>query len=324
MKFVDEMTLHACSGSGGNGVVRWLTARGRPKGGPAGGDGGDGGDVYVRAVRDIALLSRYRGSNKFIASDGGDGGENSLHGKNGEDKIIDLPLGSVVTISSTGEQIELTTEGKQIKVLTGGRGGYGNEHFKGSRNVTPQEQTNGKSGVCSDLNVELKLIADLGLVGFPNAGKSSLLNSLTRANVKVGNYEFTTLNPNLGVMHGGYILADIPGLIEGASEGKGLGDKFLRHIIRTNTLLHCISVERESIKKAYSAVRAELGAYDKKLLEKQEVIILTKSDLAPPDELETLEEEAKSLCSIVFTVSVLSDSSVKNLQDNLTNLLFNT
>ncbi len=270
----------------------------------------------------MALLSRYRGNNKFIAQDGGSGGESSLHGKNGKDKIIDLPLGSIVTIESTGKQVELTIENEQIKILTGGSGGYGNEHFKGSRNVTPQEQTDGKAGICSELSVELKLIADLGLVGFPNAGKSSLLNSLTRANVKTGNYEFTTLNPNLGVMRGGYVLADIPGLIEGASEGKGLGDKFLRHIMRTNTLLHCISVERESVKKSYSDVRAELGAYDKGLLEKQEVIILTKSDLVSPSKLEELISEAKNLGSNVFVVSVLDDSSVKSLQDSLSNLLF--
>ncbi len=320
MKFIDEIILEACSGNGGDGVVRFSTARGKPKGGPSGGNGGNGGSVVVRAIRDVALLSKYRGNNKFKAEDGTPGGTGSLYGKNGSDVIINLPVGSVVTVGSTGSQFELTKEGEEVKVLRGGTGGYGNEHFKSSRNVTPQEHTDGKLGSCTALYIELKLIADAGLIGFPNAGKSSLLNSLTRAHAKVGDYQFTTLDPNLGEVYG-HILADIPGLIEGASEGKGLGDKFLRHIMRTNTLIHCISVEREDIESAYSAVRAELKAYNPELLDKQEIIVLTKVDLISQDKLDDFLLKAALLSDDVVAVSILDDESIKFLQDKLTKIL---
>ncbi len=320
MKFIDEIILNACSGAGGNGVVRWAHLHDKPRGGPAGGDGGKGGDVYIRGVRDIAKLSKYRGSNTFTAGRGVDGGGSSLHGKNGEDITIDLPIGSIIKITSTGESIELISEGERFLILSGGSGGYGNEHFKGSRNVAPKEQTNGMSGECSDIYVELRIIADVGLIGFPNTGKSSLLNVLTKAHAKVGNYQFTTLDPNLGDMNG-YIIADIPGIIEGASKGKGLGDKFLRHIMRTKILLHCISVDQNSLKNRYSAVRDELGSHSSYLRDKFEVIVLTKTDLITDVELSKLRVEAQKLSDIVFTVSIFDDASVKRLKDGLSKIL---
>ncbi len=312
MTFTDEIILNICAGHGGNGVVRWHRNRRNQKGGPAGGDGGKGGDVYLRGVRDIEVLSRYISNPKFKASDGGHGGGNSLEGSDGADLFIDVPVGSVITQirPEDHQMIEIRKEGESVKLLQGGRGGFGNEHFKSSRNVTPIEQTDGKKGECADFRVELRLIADAGFIGFPNAGKSTLLNVLTNSGVKVGNYSFTTLEPNLGAFKG-YILADIPGLIKGASSGKGLGDKFLRHIMRTNMLVHCISAELDDIEAAYNTVRKELGNYDPALLNKKEILLITKSDTIGSRRLSDLLAEAQTLNPNVLSISVLEDDSIK-------------
>jgi len=239
---VDELKIYAKAGKGGDGVVRWRSERGKPKMGPAGGNGGKGGNVYIRAVRDINILSSYKNKKEFIAENGGDGMKNSMEGKDGEDLIIDLPIGSTITDLKDEKKITLLEENEQILILKGGHGGLGNERFKSSTNTTPQEFTAGKSGHESEFFIELELIADVGFIGLPSSGKSSLLNELTNTKAKVGAYPFTTLEPNLGELYS-YILADIPGLIEGASEGKGLGHKFLRHIKRTKALDHCVSLE---------------------------------------------------------------------------------
>ncbi|MFA6095656.1 MAG: GTPase, partial [Candidatus Paceibacterota bacterium] len=227
MAFVDEVTFHARAGRGGSGVVRWLHEKGKEYMGPAGGNGGKGGDVYVEAVRDIGILHGYRNIKLFEAEKGGDGGKKSMDGKTGEDLVLKLPVGSVVTNLDTLQSFDLLKEGERVLVLKGGRYGLGNEHFKGSTNQRPEMTTEGRVGEEADFHIELRLVVDAGFVGFPNAGKSSLLNALTNAKAKVAAYQFTTLEPNLGDLYG-FILADIPGLIEGASEGKGLGDKFLR------------------------------------------------------------------------------------------------
>jgi len=316
MNFVDEIQLRAVAGNGGNGVVRWHNSRNNPKGGPAGGNGGKGGDVRVRAVRDISLLSKYRGNTLFEAEHGGGGGKSSLHGADGEDVIIDLPIGSIISLPGKDETFELLTEGEEILVLKGGRGGLGNEHFKGSRNVSPTETTPGRDGEKDSLNIELRLIADLGLVGFPNAGKSSLLNGLTNAKAKVGSYEFTTLDPNLGDLYG-YIIADIPGIIEGASEGRGLGHKFLRHINRTKTLIFCISVEQDDPVLAFQSLLDELIKFDPALQQVPFVIALTKTDLLEDEEIEVRKGNLKKITEHVYPVSVLDDESLKNFSDGI-------
>ncbi len=317
MAFVDEVTLKIKAGSGGDGVVKWLRSRRDQKGGPAGGNGGKGGSVYLVGVRDIEYLTKYTSNPKFEAEGGVQGGANSLEGKDGDDLYIKIPVGSLVTDLKTMDEYEILIENNPIKILSGGKGGYGNEHFKGSRNVTPMEHTEGKPGEASNFKVELRLIADAGFIGYPNAGKSTLLNFLTNSKAKVGNYAFTTLDPNLGAF-GRYILADIPGLIEGASTGKGLGDKFLKHIMRTKTLIHCISAERDSLLDAYNTIRAELGAYNLELLDKKEIVVITKSDVVTDKVLDSQIKELEAIKSSILVVSVLDDDSIHMLSDYIT------
>lgn len=314
--FVDEITLHLKAGNGGNGIVSWLHEKGREFMGPAGGDGGTGGDVYARAVRDISRLSAYRYGNMFRAGRGGGGEGKSRHGKGGADIEIAVPVGSIITNKETGRTYELLDEGARVLLLRGGRGGFGNEHFKSSRNVRPQEATKGKPGEAADFRVELRLIADAGLVGLPNAGKSSLLNELTRAHAKVGSYVFTTLEPNLGDFCG-FILADIPGLIEGAHEGRGLGTQFLRHIARTGVLLHCISLEHTALVETYEVVRKELVAHSPELGERREVIVLTKADTRSPAEIKRAVAVMKKKSKQVLVVSIIDDALLKKFKEQL-------
>ena len=317
--FIDELTSNIYSGRGGDGIVSWMHEKGRDHAGPGGGDGGNGGDVYLRGVRDIGLLYKYRFIKDLNAEDGHPGEKNCMSGRAGEDLIIDLPIGSVVT-GEDGKFIEVLNEEK-IFFLKGGMRGYGNNHFKGPKNINPKESTKGKPGEGGTYNIELKLVVDLGFVGLPNAGKSSLLNSLTKAKAKIGNYQFTTLVPNLGDLYG-YIIADIPGLIAGASEGKGLGYNFLRHISRTKAILHCISAENPNPLEDYKMIRGELGKYDSELLNKKEIILITKSDTISKKELDKLIGKFDG-DNEVLTVSVLDDDSVKKLSDKLVKILEN-
>ncbi len=315
--FIDEITIHAEAGKGGDGVVRWLHEKGKEYGGPAGGDGGKGGDVYAEAVSDIGILAKYRNIKEFKAERGEEGKNFSRSGADGKDVTILLPVGSLIHNGLTGEVHELVSVGDRVKILAGGKGGLGNERFKSSRKTRPDERTLGEKGEEADFKIELRLIADVGLVGFPNAGKSSLLNSLTRAQAKVGDYAFTTLEPNLGVM-GGIIIADIPGLIEGAAEGKGLGHAFLRHIQRTRLLLYCIASDTEDVATTFLTLKKELHKYDKELGDRPTLILITKSDLSDSAPLKVkkkaLSEATKINEKDILVGSILDDHSLELLK----------
>lgn len=317
MAFIDELTFHIKAGNGGDGVVRWRHERAREFAGAAGGNGGKGGDVYVRAIRDLSILGRYRNTKEFVAENGEAGMRSSMHGADGKDLFIDLPIGAVITDSRTKRSISLLEDGETVCILKGGKGGLGNEHFKASTNTTPTESTPGKPGEEADFHIELELVADAGFIGLPNAGKSSLLNVLTNANAQVGSYAFTTLEPNLGALPGGYIVADIPGLIEGASEGKGLGHKFLRHVKRTHHLFHLISLENDAIIGVYKTIREELSKYGEGLDEKEETIILTKTDAVDEKTLEAAKKKISKYNKDILTVSILDDMAVKELSDKI-------
>lgn len=316
MALVDEVQLHIRAGKGGDGVVRWKREKFKPKGGPGGGNGGRGGDVYAEAVSDLSYLSTYRHKKNFKAENGQPGANFSKFGRDGENLVMKFPRGTILKNLDTGQTFDLKEVGEQVLVLRGGRGGLGNEHFKSSRNVTPTESTPGKPGEEADFYAELELFADIGLVGIPSAGKSTLLNALTNANSKVGSYDFTTLEPHLGAMADNIIVADIPGLIHGASEGKGLGHKFLRHIRRTRTLAHLVPANHPDPGTLYGEIRNELGVYDPALLQKEEIVLLSKSDLVSADEVkEKVRALEQASGAKVIAFSAYDDASLKQVAE---------
>ena len=321
MAFIDELKIHAKAGRGGDGVVRWRQEKFIAKGGPNGGDGGVGGAVWIEAIRDVHVLSKYRHQKEFSAGRGEDGMGGSKHGADGDALTIKLPVGSRVTNLTTKDTYMLEKEGERVKILKGGAGGFGNEHYKSSINTTPTRAKKGKPGEDADFKIELELFADVGLIGLPNAGKSSLLNALTNARAKIGNYAFTTLDPNLGDFYG-YIIADIPGLIEGASEGKGLGTKFLKHVKRTKELVHLISFENPNMLKTYKEIREELEKFSPELAAKDEVILLTKTDMVEDTASITKEKKKfEKLGKPVYTISLFDDASIKKFSDELVKIL---
>lgn len=315
--FIDEITLHLKAGRGGDGVVRWRHEKGKEFGGPSGGNGGKGGDIYAVAVRDVGILANYRHIKEFEAGRGEEGFKDSKQGKEGDDIELKLPVGTRLTNLTTGHKIELMEEGEKVLLLKGGRGGLGNEHFKASTNVSPKESTPGEDGEEADFYIELLLVADIGIIGLPNAGKSSLLNTLTSAKSKIGNFPFTTLHPSLGVLYG-LVLADIPGLIEGAAEGRGLGHKFLRHIERTKALIHCVASDSADVVKDYQTVRKELELYNPEIAQKPEVVLLTKTDSVSPEEVKQKTDLLRPFAHEILSASILDEDSIKKVGEFLT------
>lgn len=287
MDFLDEVVITVRSGDGGGGCVSFRREKYIPKGGPDGGDGGDGGDVILSADKTCHSLSAYRSRRSFKAGSGSPGGGNQCTGRNGEDLILPVPLGTIVENAVTGDFIvDLVRAGERFLLLPGGQGGKGNRHFATATNRTPRMAQPGIPGVELKIRLSLKLLAHIGLVGLPNAGKSTLLASLTMARPKIGDYPFTTLIPNLGVLDLDddhfIILADVPGLIEGASEGRGLGLRFLKHIERTGVLFHLLDAADgtvEDVLEDYRRIRNELEAYSPVLAEKPQVVLMNKVDL---------------------------------------------
>ena len=286
--FVDELEITLKAGHGGAGRASFYVHQR----GPDGGDGGKGGDVYIRATTDLTILQNYSNKKELVADDGELGGKNKKTGQNGKDNFIIVPIGSVLTDLVSHEVFNINLPSQELLICKGGLGGRGNFTLRSPRMTTPLHAQRGLPGDVKQFLIELKLIADFGLIGLPNAGKSSLLNALTHSNSKVGEYSFTTLEPNLGVLNG-RILADLPGLIEGASLGKGLGIKFLKHIEKTKVLLHCIACDSVDPKADYKVIRSELKKYNKELLNKEEVIILTKTDLVPATTVKKLVKKFK-------------------------------
>lgn len=308
---MDEAEITIKAGHGGAGIVSFGPKQGS---GPDGGNGGRGGDFYVSATSDITLLNQFSQKIIFSAKNGMSGGKNRRSGKDGEDFELKLPVGTTITNTKTGEVvIELTQIGQKELLLKGGKGGRGNYEFRSSRRTTPLIAQSGLPGEELHVKISLKLIADFGLVGLPNAGKSSLLNELTNANIKTATYPFTTLSPNLGI-YKGKVIADIPGLIEGASLGRGLGISFLKHIEKVGVLLHCISAESIDLKRDYKIVRNEIGKYNKTLLKKKEVILITKSDLVDKKALEKIKKQFSKKVSKVIPVSIHDWESLEKLK----------
>jgi GTP-binding protein len=281
---VDEIKISLEAGKGGDGIVTFDHTKGSQ--GPSGGKGGRGGNIFFAGVSDLTILYKYRKKDHYEAENGFIGKSSKATGHDGQDLILPVPIGSVIKNLDTGQTTEIIQVGQKLLATRGGIGGRGNFYFRSPINITPTEAEKGKPGEKFNFFIELRLIADIGLIGLPNVGKSSLLNQLTKAQVKVANYHFTTLEPNLGTINN-IILADIPGLIEGASAGRGLGIKFLKHIQRTKFLFHCLSLESANLAKDYKTVRKELSTYSKDLAKKKEVLVFTKFDLIKEAELKT-------------------------------------
>ncbi|WP_304703266.1 GTPase ObgE [Turicimonas muris] len=295
MKFVDEARIEVKAGKGGNGVASFRREKFIPKGGPDGGDGGRGGSIYAVADRNINTLIDYRYTRKFLAKNGENGRGSDCYGKGAPDIELKVPVGTVITDKNTGEVIaDLDRNGQRALLAKGGKGGLGNLHFKSSTNRAPRQCTPGEPGEERELNLELRVLADVGLLGLPNAGKSTLISAVSNAKPKIADYPFTTLHPHLGVVRVGpetsFVIADIPGLIEGASEGAGLGHLFLRHLSRTSLLLHVIDVapvdETTDPIAAACAIVKELYNFDPALADKPRWLVLNKMDLVPEDERE--------------------------------------
>ncbi len=316
--FTDEVKIKVYAGRGGDGVVAFNKVK--MSLGPTGGKGGNGGSVYFEGVSNLSALNKYKHKKEYYAEDGQNGKKDNSEGHRGKELVLTVPIGSVLHDLRNKRELEIVKVGQRVLVASGGIGGRGNFFFRGPSNTSPKERELGKTGEDRDFFVELRFIADIGLIGLPSAGKSSLLNELTASKAKVGNYDFTTLEPNLGVMDE-IILADIPGLIEGASEGRGLGMKFLRHIQRTKVLVHCISLESVDFKKDYEIIREELKKYSKGLIAKKEIILFTKTDLISEDQIAQKIKEMQKINPQVLSVSIHDQDKLDELKKHLVKAL---
>ncbi|MGA9239933.1 GTPase ObgE [Robiginitalea sp.] len=326
--FVDYVKIHVSSGNGGAGSTHLRREKFVAKGGPDGGDGGRGGHVIVRGNKGLWTLLNFKFKRHFDAGHGGHGGKQRSTGADGNDVILEVPLGTVVRDSDSGEILfEITEDGQQEISARGGLGGRGNWHFKSSTNQTPRYAQPGIPGEEKNITLELKLLADVGLVGFPNAGKSTLLSVLTSAKPKIANYEFTTLKPNLGIVKyrdfRSFVIADIPGIIEGAAEGKGLGHYFLRHIERNSVLLFMVPADSKDVSKEYHILLNELRKYNPELMDKDRMLAISKSDMLDEElmaEMETVLQEELPGVTPVF-ISSVSGLGMARLKDRLWELL---
>ena len=326
--FVDYVKIHINSGKGGRGSTHLRREKYIPKGGPDGGDGGRGGHIILKANKNLWTLYHLKFKRHFRADEGENGGKQRSTGADGNDIFVEVPLGTVVRDTETEEILfELVEDGEEVIVAKGGKGGLGNSHFKSSTNQTPRYAQPGEEGVELDIIIELKILADVGLVGFPNAGKSTLLSVITAAKPKIANYEFTTLKPNLGIVEyrdfQTFVVADIPGIIEGAAEGKGIGHRFLRHIERNSTLLFLIPADADDIKEQYEILVDELRRYNPELLDKARLLAISKSDMLDSE----LKTEMKQLLDKDFGdipylfISAVSQDGITELKDKLWKLL---
>jgi GTP-binding protein len=334
MKFVDETVIHVQAGNGGNGGLSFRREKYIPLGGPDGGDGGDGGNIYLIADENLNTLADFRNSRSFKAQRGQDGMGKDRTGKKGDDTFIKIPLGTIVKDAQTKEIIgDLTKHNQQLLVTKGVSHGLGNARFKSSTNRAPRKTTSGEHGDVRDLHIELKLLADVGLLGLPNVGKSSLIRALSSATPKVADYHFTTLYPSLGVVyiapHKSFVIADIPGLIEGAAQGAGLGIQFLKHLSRTRLLLHMIELApanfENDVSKDYFSILNEIKKYSEELGSKDRWLVFTKTDLLPEDECKVIIDKCVKELNWegpVFSVSSINKSGTEELSNGIYHYLF--
>ncbi len=319
--FVDYVKIVCRSGKGGRGSAHMHRAKYAPNGGPDGGDGGRGGHVYLRGNRNYWTLLHLRFDRHIFAGHGGNGGKSGSTGAKGEDRYIDVPCGTVVYNADTGEYIcDVKRDGEVVMLLRGGRGGLGNKHFATATNQAPRYAQPGEPMMELTVIMELKLLADVGLVGFPNAGKSTLLSTLSSARPKIANYPFTTMEPSLGIVsyrdNQSFVMADIPGIIEGASEGRGLGLRFLRHIERNSLLLFMVPGDTDDIRKEYEILLHEVGSFNPELMDKQRVLAITKSDLLDEELIEMLSADLPDDLPVVF-ISAVAQQGITELKDIL-------
>ena len=320
MKFIDKSKIRVVSGRGGNGMVAWRREKDVDKGGPAGGDGGNGGDVFLVADENMSTLMDFKHKSVFKADAGENGGIKNMHGRCAKELVIKVPVGTVVKDVKTGSVIaDLTKNGQKVLVAKGGRGGRGNARFATAQKRAPQFCEPGEPSIERELFLELKLIADVGLLGMPNAGKSTLISRISSAKPKIADYPFTTLIPNLGVVKkrsgDGYVVADIPGLIEGASEGVGLGHDFLRHVERCRFLIHLVDITEDNPFENYAKINSELAKYSEHLANLYQVVVLNKIDSVDEDKRRLVENEFKKVVPDLFEISAVSGENLSELMD---------